>query len=279
MSTVASSFDPWGPISSILYEINDSDFVQNSIANTGINIDWRPFSKADSYSHLTRIRALRRDIDAAYARLDQDHRGLFAQIVVKSMLQRLDGAEVRAKLTDRLADIGWTISQGDTLTTQDALISELFFPANSEYDAYIAIRDLFTTAVSQIVIVDAYIGKSLLLTLKSLPSPPAAVQVLTAAKNLRPDFLLELTAFKKQTPRIAIEIRTTDAFHDRFIIIDDTAFYHVGASIKDAGTRAFMIHRIEDQPNIEYVKQFIARAWTIGVPLQPEIRKGAVPTS
>ncbi len=41
MSTVADTFDPWGPISAVLYEIKDSDFVQNAIANTGIDIAWR----------------------------------------------------------------------------------------------------------------------------------------------------------------------------------------------------------------------------------------------
>lgn len=269
MSTVASTFDPWGPVSSVLYEINDSDFVQNAIANTGIDINWCPFSKADAYSHSTRIRALRRDISAAYAKLDQDQRGLFAQIVVKSMLQRPDGEGVRAKLIDRLADIGWTISQSGLLTTQDVLISEQFFPANSEYDAYVAIRDVFATAGSEIVIVDAYIGSSLLVTLKSLTLPNVSVKVLTAAKNLKPDFLLELTAFKKQVSHIALEIRTTGDFHDRFIAIDDAAFYHVGASIKDAGSRAFMISRIEDQPNVENVRQAIAQAWTAGAPFQP----------
>ena len=48
MSTVASTFDPWGAISSILHEINNSDLVQNSIANTGVDIDWSPLSKADA---------------------------------------------------------------------------------------------------------------------------------------------------------------------------------------------------------------------------------------
>ena len=267
MSTVASTFDPWGPISSILYEINNSDLVQNSIANTGVDIDWSPLSKADAYSHTTRIRALRQNISAAYAKLDQDQKGLFAQIVVKSMLQRPDGEEVRAKLIDLLAGIGWTISQSDLLATQDALISEHFFPANSEYDAYVAIRDIFFAAVSKIVIVDAYIGSSLLHTLRSLTLE--SVNVLTAAKNLKQDFLLELTAFKKQVSYIALEIRTTCDFHDRFIAIDDAAFYHVGASIKDAGSRAFMISRIEDQPNIENVRQAITQAWAAGAPLQP----------
>lgn len=212
MNTVASIFDPWGPISSVLYEIKDSDFVQNAIANTGIDINWRPFSKEDKYSHSTRIRALRRDISAAYAMLDQDQRGTFGQIVVKAMLQRHDGEEVRAKLVEHLSDIGWAISQNGHLSTQDALISEQFFPPNSEYDAYVAIRDLFASASSEIVIVDAYIGSSLLVTLRSLTSPSLAIKILTMAKNLKPDFLQELTVFKKQINHISLEIRTPLSF-------------------------------------------------------------------
>lgn len=269
MSTIAGNFDPWGPISSVLYEIKDSDFVENAIANTGINIRWHPFSKADAYSHGTRIRALRRDINAAYAGLDQDQRGLFAQVVLKSMLRRPDGEELRTGLIDRLADIGWTLSGDGYLTTQDALISEHFFPPNSEYDAYLAIRDLLASASSEIVVVDAYVGSSLLLTLQSLSLPSLAVKILTAARNLKPDFRVELTAFQKQISHIALEVRTTGDFHDRFIAVDDAAFYHVGASIKDAGSRAFMISRIEDQPNVDNVRRAIAEAWTGGAPFQP----------
>lgn len=269
MNTIAKKFDPWGPISSVLYEINDSDFVQNVIANTGVDIHWRPFSNADAYSHGTRIRALRRDIGAAYTELDQEQRGLFAQIVLKSMLKRSDGEEVRAGLIDRLSDIGWTISQDGYLTTQDAIISEHFFPPNSEYDAYLAIRDLLSSASSEIVVVDAYVGSSLLLTLRSLSPPSLAVKILTVAKNLKPDFRVELTTFQKQLSFISVEVRATTDFHDRFIAIDDAAFYHVGASIKDAGSRAFMISRIEDQPNVENVRQAIIGAWAGGRPFQP----------
>lgn len=35
-------------------------------------------------------------------------------------------------------------------------------------------------------------------------------------------------------------------FHDRFLIIDDTQAYHIGASIKDAGKKCFGITLIED---------------------------------
>jgi hypothetical protein len=43
-----------------------------------------------------------------------------------------------------------------------------------------------------------------------------------------------------------LSIRTSSAFHDRFIIIDDKDFYHFGASIKDLGNRGFMFSRIEE---------------------------------
>lgn len=38
----------------------------------------------------------------------------------------------------------------------------------------------------------------------------------------------------------------TCVFHDRFLIIDETTAYHIGASIKDAGKKCFAISRIED---------------------------------
>jgi hypothetical protein len=243
MSSISDSFDPWGPISSVLYEMNDSDFLQNAIANTGIDIAWRPFSKADAYSHTTRIRALRRDISAAYANLDGEKRGLFAQIVVKSMLRRTSAGELRTKLLERLIDIGWTVSEDGLLMTEDALISEQFFPANSEYDAYIMVRDVFARASAELLIVDTYIGSSLLATLKALPLRNLSVKVLTAEKNLKPDFAIEVAAFRRQVSHINLEVRTTDGFHDRFIIADEREFYHVGSSIKDAGKRAFLIMR------------------------------------
>lgn len=60
MSELTVRFDPWGPISVVLYETKDSDFVEDAIATTGVEVDWRPFTREDAYSHSTRIRALRR---------------------------------------------------------------------------------------------------------------------------------------------------------------------------------------------------------------------------
>src|SRR5688572_9999951 len=120
MSLDVSAFDPWGPISSILYEINNSDFVKNAVARTGLSVEWHPLSPAENYSHATRIRAMREDIEAAYSKLSPQHRGLLAQVIVKAMLQRHDGVDLRAKLLNLLESIGWTVSSDGFLTTNDA---------------------------------------------------------------------------------------------------------------------------------------------------------------
>lgn len=41
--------------------------------------------------------------------------------------------------------------------------------------------------------------------------------------------------FNAQYPKL--EVKMTNAFHDRFMVLDDKTVYHIGASIKDAGKR------------------------------------------
>ena len=48
----------------------------------------------------------------------------------------------------------------------------------------------------------------------------------------------------KQHPKL--DAKYTRAFHDRFLILDKTKAYHVGASLKDAGKKCFGINLIED---------------------------------
>ncbi len=257
---IATKFDPWGPVSTILYGISDSDFLQDAIANTGISIDW-VLTPKQQYSHTTRVRAMRQLVDAAYKNLEQNTKGLFAQIVVKAILRRHDGPALRALLLDALHDIGWTITNDGLLRTDDALVSELFFPPNSTFDAYTAIRDILASAKQSIGIVDPYVGSSLLLTLRALDPRPLTVRLLTVRNNLRSDFAVALQAFRAQVLQTTVEIRTTRDFHDRFIVIDGAEVYHVGASLKDAGTRAFMINRLQDSAIVESVRREIQVSW------------------
>ena len=43
-----------------------------------------------------------------------------------------------------------------------------------------------------------------------------------------------------------LTVHKTQVFHDRFIILDGKAAYHIGSSIKDAGKKCFAISLIDD---------------------------------
>jgi hypothetical protein len=149
------------------------------------------------------------------------------------------------------------------------LVSEQFFPAGTEYDSYVAIRSILHEATTDLLIADPYMGSSLFATL--LASPHAAelsVQLLTSDKaKFDADFELERKKFGTQYTGAKIEVRKTRAFHDRFVAIDAAKFYHIGASVKDAGKRAFLVSRLEDQPVIDSIGQYLAAAWNAGVPV------------
>ena len=49
----------------------------------------------------------------------------------------------------------------------------------------------------------------------------------------------EITKFNSQYGGLIV--KSNDSFHDRFLILDNSILYHIGASIKDAGKKCFGI--------------------------------------
>lgn len=261
-----TNLDPWEPISVVLYELNDADFLRNAVARTGTAVKWRQLTIAESSTNKTMIRAWRSDVQATYSLLPEVERGPFVRIILKAMLERFDAEQSRSKLGNLLADIGWTISPDGYLQTEDALISERYFPPNSEHDAYAAIREILGKAQKNLAVVDGYMGSSLLKTLGALNPGPLTVHLLTKAGKLKADFSTELAAFRKQHATVKLEIRTEETFHDRFIVIDEADVYHIGASIKDAGGKAFMISRMQDPINVTALIASMKQAWAAATP-------------
>ena len=54
----------------------------------------------------------------------------------------------------------------------------------------------------------------------------------------------DIKNFNAQYPKL--EVKMTNAFRDRFMVLDDKTVYHIGASIKDAGKKCFGITLIQD---------------------------------
>jgi hypothetical protein len=59
-----------------------------------------------------------------------------------------------------------------------------------------------------------------------------------------------------------LSIRTHDAFHDRQIILDGTRAFILGASIKDAGKRAFHIIPIENPATRDAMIRYAEDVWS-----------------
>ena len=55
------SFDPWGPISQLLFQLIDSDGIQDIVSATGAPVDWS-LNEREAYSNRTRVRAFRQRI-------------------------------------------------------------------------------------------------------------------------------------------------------------------------------------------------------------------------
>ena len=122
---------------------------------------------------------------------------------------------------------------------------KIFF--NGEiYDAYSLIIDLIKEANDRIIIVDNYVDKSIL-DMLVYKYESVNVELVTSIHYLTK---LDINKFNKQYPEL--KIKYSNIFHDRFIIIDNT-LYHLGASLKDLGSKCFAINKIEDNEYLEEI--------------------------
>jgi hypothetical protein len=56
---------------------------------------------------------------------------------------------------------------------------------------------------------------------------------------------LDIEKFNEQYEKL--EMKMSNDFHDRFLIIDQNELYHIGASLKDLGKKCFAFSVIEEK--------------------------------
>lgn len=128
----------------------------------------------------------------------------------------------------------------DYMETHEAPRQKVFFDGQV-YDAFELLVSLVQRAKESIVLVDGYIDAG---TLNILAKKAADVDVAIWTHPRTGLTQRDVDTFNAQYPRLTVE--HTTAFHDRFLIIDGSEGYFVGASLKDAGKKSFAIARIED---------------------------------
>ena len=114
------------------------------------------------------------------------------------------------------------------------------------YDAFSFIAELVGKAQSKLILIDNYVDVN---TLNILSKKNSGVDVLIATAGKGSLTTKDINKFNAHYS--SLSVKTTAAFHDRFLIIDDKKGYFIGASIKDAGKKSFAITRIEDEKMIQ----------------------------
>ena len=109
-----------------------------------------------------RIAAYRPRIDAAFDELNEEASLRASFIVTEELVKRghseqLDGA---------LRAIGWRLDEGRLLPNSTE-VKELFFPKQSQHDAYFEIRAVLQASSKSITVVDPYVDQSVLKLLAS----------------------------------------------------------------------------------------------------------------
>ena len=113
------------------------------------------------------------------------------------------------------------------------------------FDAWQFIAGLIKSAADSIVLIDNYIDESVLM-LFSKRNTRVKAKIFTS--NITKQLETDLKKHNQQYP--AIEVRIFTKSHDRFLIIDETDIYHIGASLKDLGKKWFAFSKIDINPEL-----------------------------
>ncbi|HQI03727.1 MAG TPA: RhuM family protein [bacterium] len=170
----------------------------------------------------------------------------WANSVLKEYLLRGHAFQVRLEKVEN--DVGELKSRMNEIAFQvktELSPKEGVFLDGQVFDAYELVISIIKEAKKSIVLIDNYVDETVLSMLSKRKDQVKAT-IYTA--NLSKELSLDL---KKHNAQYApVEIKVFTKSHDRFLIIDEEAVYHIGGSLKDLGKKLFAFSRIEIDPQI-----------------------------
>jgi prophage antirepressor-like protein len=106
------------------------------------------------------------------------------------------------------------------------------------WDAYELINSLLKSAKKEVVLIDNYIDDSVLTIFSKYQNLNYTIIIKSISKQLK----LDIDKYNSQYNNLTI--KTSNRYHDRFLLLDDEA-YHLGASLKDLGKKVFGFSKID----------------------------------
>lgn len=102
------------------------------------------------------------------------------------------------------------------------------------FDAYAKFESFLAAAKKEIILIDNYVDLSIL---QRLAKKKKGVNVTIYTDPKTKLTTQDVQTFNAQYPTLTLNYTTKT--HDRFLIIDNTTIYHIGASLKDLGKKCF----------------------------------------
>lgn len=118
------------------------------------------------------------------------------------------------------------------LENTDTLPKQGIFFDGQIFDAYTLVADIIRSAKQSIILIDNYIDDTVLTLLTKREK---TVSVVIYTQKISKQLELDLIKHNQQYP--PIQVVSFQHIHDRFMVIDQSELYHIGASLKDLGKK------------------------------------------
>ena len=155
----------------------------------------------------------------------------------QALIQRINVVEDRLdrRLAKTEADVVELKDKVDFFVqTQTPPLQGVFYEGQL-WDACSLVEKLIGRAKKEIVLIDSWVGPSTL-DMLAKKRKGVSVEVVTSSRGNK----LAATDIAKFNAQYGgLSVKTSMAFHDRFLIIDDKELYLIGASLKDLGRKCF----------------------------------------
>ena len=161
-----------------------------------------------------------------------------------SVFQRLDNLELKQLKTDEKLEQIFKALESKHLKPDKGI-----FFNGQVFDAWVFISDLVKSAKNSLIIIDNYVDETVLaLFAKKKKDVSVSIYTKTISRALQED------AKKFNTQFGQLSLHTFDASHDRFLLIDGSEVYHIGASLKDLGKKWFAFSKMEKDSLVIFEK-------------------------
>ena len=152
---------------------------------------------------------------------------VFAEI--NTIKKQLLDTNIHQKETDKkVEELFDLIDKYNVKDTQGIFFQGQIFDAYAKFESFIA------QAKQEIILIDNYVDMSVL---ERLAKKKKNVNVIIYTDPQTKLTAQDIRKFNAQYPTLTV--KHTTKMHDRFMIIDQKALYHIGASLKDLGKKCF----------------------------------------